>query len=40
MKSNSLNAKDISTMESLKTIYAKLGRQEDSMKMVEKMSGK
>jgi tetratricopeptide (TPR) repeat protein len=39
-KAHSLDSKDMNTMESLKTIYAKLGRNEDSMKILEKMEGK
>lgn len=39
-KAHSLEPKNMETMESLKTIYAKLGRSEDSMKIIEKMEGK
>jgi tetratricopeptide (TPR) repeat protein len=39
-KAHSLEPKDMNTMESLKTIYAKLGRSEDSLKMIEKMEKK
>lgn len=38
-KAHQIDPKNMETMESLKTIYVKVGRAEDSMKMLEKIQG-